>query len=494
MYSEEYEQKGFPFRDFLLKLILVVIFVFLLVWLLPKFITPKIVTKTTKGESVDLSPLTSQIFADNLEKMKNAAISYYTTERLPKEVGDYDKMTLSDMIGKKLLVPLIDKNNKACDVEKSYVKITKLDEEYILKVNLKDSEKEDYILVHLGCYNYCDSDVCEKQSSDVAIKASKPTSTVPIKESKTPNNPPQKQPENPTPSNDPEKKPTPSDDPVPPPPEEPGYLYEYQKTTGAEFSKWSAWSNWSKTSCDTKEINCSDKSINCLNKLQRFDRKEKIGTYDKKYAKTRSVVIQTGSYQQKSCSKYNYVIINKTTYATTTTTTYTTINTITKTTAHTVGGWKYNGRAEYKNPPRDTNDTHYVFVGANYSYCNDTCTTFPNYYYDSYTYTGGLQQVSSTTSTPGETSTHSSTSSSTSSSVTASCGSYETKTIPIYDTINITEADYRKEPLYGTVCYQSTKNRKLLDAGKTVTKWSKYNDKDLLDNGWYYTGAKKLDK
>ena len=71
---------------------------------------------------------------------------------------------------------------------------------------------------------------------------------------------------------------------------------------------------------------------------------------------------------------------------------------------------------------------------------------------------------------------------------------HQTKTIPIYDTINITEADYRKEPLYGTVCYQSTKNRKLLDAGKTVTKWSKYNDKDLLDNGWYYTGAKKLDK
>ena len=179
MYTEEYEKRGFPFRDFLLKLILVIVFVFLLVWLLPKFIAPTI-NKTSNGTSnkgcttstcntSGINALTSQIFADNLERMKDAAINYYTDERLPKEVGQYDKMTLSDMIGKKLIVALIDKNNKACDVEKSYVKITKADDEYILKVNLKDSEKEDYILVHLGCYTYCDSYICQKQGGETPV-------------------------------------------------------------------------------------------------------------------------------------------------------------------------------------------------------------------------------------------------------------------------------------------------------------------------------------
>ena len=42
MYTEEYENRGFPFRNFLLKLILIIIFVFLLVWLLPKFIAPAV--------------------------------------------------------------------------------------------------------------------------------------------------------------------------------------------------------------------------------------------------------------------------------------------------------------------------------------------------------------------------------------------------------------------------------------------------------------------
>lgn len=507
MYTEEYERRGFPIRDFILKFLLVVIFVFLLVWLLPKFISPTINTKECKTGSCDttgIDALTSQIFADNIEKMKDAAISYYTDERLPKEVGESDTMTLSDMIGKKIILALVDKNNKVCDLEKSYVKITKLDDEYILKVNLKDSEKEDYILVHLGCYTYCDSYICEKQETNVPIKGSKPTPTVPIKgaiingeyhppvKTPTPSNKPS---EKPTPSDKPTDNPTdePTDKPTPTPSGDPEYIYEYKKTTGAEFSKWTRWSSWGKTNCATREINCSDSSTTCLKKLQMLKRKEKIGTYQKSYAKTRQVLKQTGSYTQKACSKYNYVEINKTIYATTTTTTYTQTNTITSTTMHSTGGWTYNGRQPYSNPPRDTNSTHYKFVGADFRYCEDTCTTLPKYYYDSYSYTGGLNKVSSTT-TPGNitSSSSSSTSSSTTTSSAASCGEYVYKTIPIYGTITITEKASRREPLYGTVCYQSTKTRTLIDSGSTKTKWSKYNDKSLLENGWYYTGKKKL--
>lgn len=497
MYSEEYERRGFPFKDFLLKLILVIIFAFLLAWLLPKFIEPNVITNNNNSE-VDLSPLTSQIFADNLERMKEAAISYYTDERLPKDIGESHTMTLSDMIGEKIIIALIDKNNKACDVEKSYVKITKLDEEYLLKVNLKDSEKEDYILVHLGCYTYCESDVCEKKDTNIEIKASKPASTVPIKEgvsdtiyvndNNNNNNQNISKPNEELPDpNIPEEPET----PVEPPKEEKGYLYEYQKNQTAKFSNWSSWSNWSKTSCATLEYNCNDKDTTCLKKVQRYNRKEQIGTYSKKYEKKRQVLKQIGSYQQKSCSKYNYVIINNTTYATTITTTYNVVQTVITSNGQASGGWVYNGRASYANPPRDTETTQYKFVGANYDYCEETCTSLPDYYYDSYTWqgSGGLSKVSSTTTTPGATTSNTTTSSS--SSVTASCGEYVTKTIPIYGYITVSEIATRREPLYGTVCYQSTKTRTLLDPGKTKTTWSKYNDKNLLNNGWYYTGAKK---
>ena len=690
MYADEYERRGFPIKDFLLKLLLVVIFVALLCWLLPKFIKPTIVNECQhSGSSASvcdtsgLDALTSQIFADNLEKMKDAAISYYTDDRLPQNVGDSESMTLSDMIGKHLIVPLIDKNNKACDVTASYVKITKNDDEYIMKVNLKDSEKEDYILVHLGCYTYCDSYICEKKESKGFVKGGlggsttyKPTKNVPIKVVPTPTPTPsskyycsivngkyydnngnittktkwkercetpdtptkyycsivngkyygkdgkettkakykeqceepvkptkyycsivngkyygkdgkvvsketwKKQCEEPTPepkyycsivngkyygkygkvvSKATYKKqceePTPEpkyycsivngkyygkdgkvvsketwkkqcDEPTPEPKyycsivngkyygkngnvvsketykkeceDEPtptvSYLYQYKRVTSAQFSAWTGWTAWSKTNCNTKAINCNDASTSCLRKVQTTSRKEKIGEYDKKYVKTRRVLRQTGSYTQKACSKYNYVIVNNTTYATTTTTTYTQINTVTQTTQHTTGSWVYSGRGSYTNPPRDTANTSYKFVGADYSYCNETCTSLPNFYYDKYTYTGGMSSVVNTTSTPSWTSSTSTSTTSTSDvSVDASCGSYVTKTIPIYAYIDESEIATRKEPLYGTVCYMSEKNRTLIANGKITYKWSTSDHSTkLINEGWTYTGVKKV--
>lgn len=475
MYTEDYENRGFPFRDFLLKLILIIIFIFLLVWLLPKFIAPAVVKNLDMDTSINseqLDALSSQIFNDNLDTMKEAAIAYYTDERLPKEIGQSEKMTLSDMIAKNLVVVLIDKNNKPCDVEKSYVQITKADEEYILKVNLKDSEKEDYILVHLGCYTYCDSYVCEKKETEIIIKGEKPNNK--------PTNP--GEPTEPIPTDNPEEPEEPGE-PVDPP-ENPKYIYEYEKTTGLEFSAWSKWSNWQETSCNTQAINCSDSSKTCLLKQQLYSRKEKIGTYQQKYTTTYDDVVQTGSYTQKTCSKFNYVIVNTTTYATTTT--YTTVNTITSSTAGSKGSWTYNGRATYANPPRSTATTKYIWVGADYSYCEETCESLPKHVYDKYTYTGSMSSVSNTTSTPG------STSSGSSSSVTAECGSYVTKEVPIYSTIRKTKIATRTEPLYGTVCYKSIKTRKITDPGKTQYKWSHYGDTSLLNNGWKYTGEKKL--
>ncbi len=505
---EDYERRGFPLRDFLLKLILIIIFVFLLIWLLPKFLAPAI-SKNIKNNcdntnitlnNDQINAISSQIFNNNLNAMKDAAISYYTDERLPQEIGESRTMTLSEMIGLKIITPLIDKNNKAVDVEKSYVKITKTADEYILKVNIKDSETEDYILVHLGCYTYCDSYVCEKEKTQVIMKGESISETKPIVPIIKPSKP-EKQPE-PTPTKpdkedpkpvDPDKptpKPTDPEEPdpiIPDPPkpeEKKTYVYEYKKVTGAKFSSWTEWSSWYKVNCSTATINCSDSDPTCLKKLQRYDRKEQIGTYQKEYVRNRDTLVQTGSYQQKSCSNYNYVIVNNTTYVTTTTTNYSSVNNITANSGST-GSWKYVRTIKTTNPPRSTATTHYEFAGADYSYCEETCTTLPYFWYKEYQYVGSIASVGSTTSTSSKVT------SSTSSNVSASCGSYVTKTIPIYSTINVSDVATRTEPLYGTVCYASTKTRSLYSAGSTKTTWSKYNDTSLLKEGWVYTGNRK---
>ena len=460
MYTEDYENRGFPFRDFLLKLILIIIFVLLLAWLLPKFIAPKIVENVNENATTinknEISALSSQIFNDNINMMKEAAINYYTDERLPKESGKSSKMTLEDMIEKKIITPLTDKNNKDCDVKASYVKITKEDDEYVLKVNLKDSEREDYILTHLGHYEYCKNSICEKEKTDIIIKEEKPQ-TSPDESNNSSS-------ENSNPSTNQNSQPS----------EQPKYLYKYQKRTGLEFSKWTDWSEWTETSCDTKAIYCSDTNPSCLSKQVVYSKKVQNGTYQKKYTTSYKDIVQMGASTKKACSNYNYVIVNSKLYITTD---YTSVNTITNTTASTRGEWIYSVRETYSTPPTPNATTKYVFVATDFSNCGTTCDSNIRYIYDKYLYVGQMIEVKNTTSSLDN--------------ETISCGEYITKEIPIYSLITKTNIATRQEPLQNNICYKSTSTRTLINSGTLEYKWSKYGDTNLLNNGWTYTGERK---
>lgn len=142
-------ERGFTIKDLLIRLVLIVVFIFLLIWLFPM---------------PDLKPLNNQIFADNIDRMKNVAKTYYTIERLPENINDYKKMTLKEMIDNKLILPLMDSNGKYCSENDSYIQITKLENEYIIKVYLSCSDKQDYVIEHFGCYDIC-SEKCKPSTT-----------------------------------------------------------------------------------------------------------------------------------------------------------------------------------------------------------------------------------------------------------------------------------------------------------------------------------------
>ena len=74
----------------------------------------------------------------------------------------------------------------------------------------------------------------------------------------------------------------------------------------------------------------------------------------------------------------------------------------------------------------------------------------------------------------------------------ASCGGFEIQTVPVYSYITVTEKAARTEPLYGDVCYKSTKSRSVITPASEEKTWSKFNDTSLLNAGWRYTGARTL--
>ena len=150
MYSND-KRNGFSILDIIVKIILFGLFIFILVWLFNKKVP-------------NMTPFYSNVFRENIKYMQEAGESYFTDDKMPKKVGEEVKMTLSQMIDQKLIIPFVDEDGNSCDVYNSYVSITKQeDESYHLKTNLKCNTEEDYTIKVLGCHTYCKNNSCEKK-------------------------------------------------------------------------------------------------------------------------------------------------------------------------------------------------------------------------------------------------------------------------------------------------------------------------------------------
>ena len=279
MYTEENFRGRFPLRDILLKVIVVIIFIVLLAWLIAKILGPnnQVSKDTTKYD---------EVFNANIKIMEDAALTYYNTENLPKEVGDVSELSLRDMINNSLIDAFTDADDKACDVNDSYIRLTKNNEDYTLRVSLKCNEKEDYTLTKVGEYEYCENTICKEDTSKNKEEEKKeddtPKEEVEIKEDNnsntsttnngaisynynnsttTNNNTTNTQ----TPSNDNKTSTT--------------VTYEYKKVTAPVLSRWSSWSDWIVNTKNYTSIMCSSTDTNCLREVQTISNREKIGTY-----------------------------------------------------------------------------------------------------------------------------------------------------------------------------------------------------------------------
>ncbi|MEG1597176.1 MAG: hypothetical protein RR359_02760 [Bacilli bacterium] len=419
MYTEENERKGFNVKDFLIKVILIILFVLLLMWLLP-----------LGKDNGKVNPLLDNLFSENIIKMKEAAINYYTLERLPIKVEDKKILTLKEMQNMKLLSPFMDKNGKTCDVYNSYVEIIKKDNEYVLKVNLKCSDKEDYILVHLGCYDYCKTYLCEN-------KDNKPT-------------PPPVNPDKPTPP------PVNPDKPTPPPvdPDKPtppiSYIYEYSKWFANEYS---AWSEWSKdTPYKLGEIQFGTTEFNIKEDLG--IRRVLVG-YNVIKDKTKPLYhesyVKVGTVKERVCREYGYYVISSNVYQDT--------------------DWVNAGVVKSKVGFNDTATTKYEYIGSDWGDC-PACTSAPYKLYQKYV------RVQKSVGTTG--------------SVSVTCKDYDTKTIDVYGLQKtLYGLEETRTPVYGDVYFYRQKSRTITKYAFTDIKWSNYNDKGLLNAGYKYTGNKK---
>ncbi len=78
-------------------------------------------------------------FDDNLKTMTSVARNYY------KENNNAEKLTLKDMVNKKMLIEFVDENGEYCDINNSYAKVNNNKVEVYLQCSTKKQKVENYI-------------------------------------------------------------------------------------------------------------------------------------------------------------------------------------------------------------------------------------------------------------------------------------------------------------------------------------------------------------
>lgn len=419
MYNERNE--NFSLKETLLKGLFFVGFIVILVLLFP--------TRCSLKTTNDING----IFNENLKTMKEAAISYFTIERMPLIEGETKELTLGEMLDEKLLLEFEDSNGKSCSKTESYVMVTKNTDEYLMKINLKCTDKEDYIYVHLGCYDYCEGLLCEKVEAGTGKKEEEKEKEKIHKDDDT-------------------KPTTPT-----------VYRYKYVKTTAATYTNWSNWSDWSVTSRaanNTTEVKTNVvKSSTQVKTLVAYKTTTKE---DKTKPIYEEVKVEIGSEKvPTSCAKFGV----KTTKVSTGNYTYT--------------AWKLAlANKEFATVPKDTDTTKYVYNAAANNSCGD-CASRMITIYDIYYRTKVLEYETKKEAYCEEYNYETITSTGTS------------KVLIGYEKVTT------KEPIYGystkevSTTYYSYRTRSYTP-GSTVYQWSSsINDLTLKNKGYSYTGIKE---
>lgn len=148
------EKRSSGLGSIILKFILIVAAIFLIIGIFPT----KAYVKGLLDSKIGVS--SNAIFNYNIHNMKEAALSYYSGDRLPDKVS---RMTLKQMQDKNIITDVKDSNDDSCDVSKSYVKISKEQKEYKLEVNLVCKNKNDKIISYYNPQSCTITDTSSKK-------------------------------------------------------------------------------------------------------------------------------------------------------------------------------------------------------------------------------------------------------------------------------------------------------------------------------------------
>ncbi len=251
----EFDQSnGHTLKDLIIKLFLIITIIIVLFWLIPKFFLYK-----KSKEHKEIAEKTEIVLIENstVDSVEKAGIKYFDNKNVPNKENEKKKVTLKDLQNEKLIGTVKD-SSVTCDNNDTYVELTKIDGNYILKTYVKCSSSNKQRTIYLNSYSYCNgSYLCERNEE-------KEKELQKLQEDKNNINMPS------TGVSDNEIR---------------------------ELTEFSSWKNRKRTSCDKMEIKCEIDNTNCLRETKLEIRQELVDEKNKVYEDVCYISERTREYK-----------------------------------------------------------------------------------------------------------------------------------------------------------------------------------------------------
>ena len=413
--NDTYVERSFPFSRYFIKVIIVILIIFLLVWF-------------THKENCNQEQTNNKYI---IQEIKKGALKYYNQQRLNSLEIQEDKVSIKELNLKN------EKEFRLCDQNKSYIKLKKEKKIYSMKIYVLCNNKKKEETIYLKHTNDCKTYLCEikrtienkgenhnieegdnldtKSGDKVAIKEKSPIDTGSITIVDTTNH---------------------------------NYMYQYVKINNIKYSQWSNWYNIGEVPCNESNFFCTETSI-CLKeeKIEKYSRDYSL----KEYGKNKVSIQEVGSGIIMGCSDYYYISFNNTLYQT-------------HLDYSNIQNWKHEGRYLYQIPPKDSLYTKYLYVNMSDLDYNSNFYEAKKYYFDKYTFFGlSLANLN--------------------------CPYKSYKNVKNYSYYFSPVINDKEDKVDGK-CYKMTGIRTIRSDNDFI--WSSYDNQILLNQGYQYTGKRRI--
>ena len=121
-------------------------------------------SNNNKKKPVEQEPVSLKT---SLDQMQEATLKYLNKDNLPLEINNSKTVKLKYLINKNLIDNLKDSNGNVCDSANSYSEVTRLENNYAVRLVLKCGKVSDYKVFYIGCFDSCqDGELCIGSESE----------------------------------------------------------------------------------------------------------------------------------------------------------------------------------------------------------------------------------------------------------------------------------------------------------------------------------------